>query len=142
MRKLRLPKWFLIAGGLLSVALGFLGIFLPLLPTTPFLLLAAACFCRSSERLYRWLMNHKWFGPIIRNYREHRAIPLKAKIITLVMLWLSIGYSAFFVIELVWVRVLLLVIATGVTLHVGRLRTLPPPPRLPQPGAEELDSCS
>ena len=73
---------FLILCGCLAVVLGILGIFLPLLPTTPFLLLAAACFFRSSPRLYNWLISHKRMGPYIRNFREHRAIPLKAKVIS------------------------------------------------------------
>ena len=65
-------KWTLILVGSLSIGLAFLGIFLPLLPTTPFLLLAAACYLRSSDRFYHWLIYHKWFGNYIRNYREGR----------------------------------------------------------------------
>lgn len=80
---------FLILCGCLAVVLGILGIFLPLLPTTPFLLLAAACFFRSSPRLYNWLISHKRMGPYIRNFREHRAIPLKAKVISVSMVWIT-----------------------------------------------------
>ncbi len=78
-----LPRWkryLLTAGGVASLGLGALGVVLPLLPTTPFLLLAAACFFQSSDRLYDWLMRHRWFGPYIRNHREHRAITLGAKV--------------------------------------------------------------
>src|SRR5512137_972615 len=80
-------RWFLIISGLIAVGVGTVGIFVPLLPTTPFYLLAAACFFRSSDRLYNWLIGNRWCGPYIRNYREHRAIPRHAKIIALILLW-------------------------------------------------------
>lgn len=73
-------RLFWVVVGLVSLALGILGIALPLLPTTPFLLLSAFCFARSSERLHRWLIDHHIFGPIIENWRTHRAIPRAAKI--------------------------------------------------------------
>ena len=103
---------------MLCVGLGVLGIILPLLPTTPFLLLAAWLFARGSPRLYHWLHTNRWFGKYIRDYREHRSIPLRAKIIVLTLLWLAIGYSTFFVVTLLWVQILLLAIATGVTIHI------------------------
>jgi uncharacterized membrane protein YbaN (DUF454 family) len=108
------------------VGLGVLGIFVPLLPTTPFLLLAAACFVRSSPRLYVWLIHHKWFGKYIRYYREHRAIPLRAKIVALVLLWSVIGFTAWRVVSAWWIRTGLGVIALGVTVHLVHLRTLTP----------------
>lgn len=117
-------KWLLITAGLLSVGLGVLGIFLPILPTTPFLLLAAACFIRSSKGLYRWLINHKWFGPYIRNYREFKAVTLRAKIGTLILLWGTISYTAFGVLDSWLLRGLLLMIALGVTIHILSLKTL------------------
>jgi len=110
--------------GLIAVGLGLVGIFVPLLPTTPLLLLAAACFIRSSDQLYRWLIGHRWFGSYIRHYREHRAITLRAKVATLLLLWGVIGYTALAVVALWWVRALLLLVAVGVTTHVLRLRTL------------------
>ena len=73
-------KTLYIVIGTISLALGILGIFLPLLPTTPFLLLTAALYFKGSFRLYNWLLNHRYFGPYIRNYRENKAIPLRAKI--------------------------------------------------------------
>jgi uncharacterized membrane protein YbaN (DUF454 family) len=124
MRRADCQKALLVAVGLLAVVLGTIGIFLPLLPTTPFLLLAAACFVRSSERLYQWLLNHKWFGSYIRNYREHRAISLRTKVVGIVMLWATIGYSVVMVVSAWWLRALLLVIATGVTLHLLHIKTL------------------
>jgi len=121
-----LRKGLLISAGILSVGLATAGIFLPLLPTTPFLLLAAACFVRSSDRLYRWLINHKWFGHYIKNYREHKAITRRAKIVILLMLWGTLGYTAILVITSLTVRVLLLLVGLGVTLHILSLKTLPP----------------
>ena len=82
-------KTLYIALGTLSLALGILGIFLPLLPTTPFLLLTAALYFKSSPRLYNWLLNHKHLGPYIRNFRENKAIPLRAKIISISLMWHS-----------------------------------------------------
>lgn len=119
----RLRRWLLIGLGAIALGLGILGIFVPLLPTTPFLLLAAAAFVRSSEKLHDWLLNHRWFGTYIRNYREHRAITLRAKVLTLTMLWSTIGYAIIAVVEQWWVRGLLLLIAAGVTLHITRLKT-------------------
>ena len=78
--------------GVVSLALGVAGIFLPLLPTTPFLLLAAWLFVRSSPRLYAWLMNHPRLGEYIRNFRENRAIPMRVKIVSVAMVWLTIGF--------------------------------------------------
>ena len=124
MKKEPLRKGLLMAAGIIAVGLGTIGVFLPLLPTTPFLLLAAACFIRSSDRLYTWLIHHRWFGSYIRHYREHRAITRRAKVVTLVMLWSVIGYSALAVATVWWLRVVLGVIAAGVTLHLLHLKTL------------------
>lgn len=123
-RLARFKKWFLIAVGSISVGLGVLGIFLPLLPTTPFLLLAAACYIRSSKRFYHWLIYHKWFGSYIRNYREGRGIPLITKIIAIALLWLTIGYSVLFVVPFLFVKILFVLIATGVTIHLLSVKTL------------------
>jgi uncharacterized membrane protein YbaN (DUF454 family) len=119
-----LRKPLLVTAGVLSVGLAAVGVFLPLIPTTPFLLLAAACFVRSSDRLYQWLIHHRWFGAYIRNYREHRAIPLRSKIIVVALLWASVGYTAARVMSSAFPRVVLLTIAAAVTIHVLRFRTL------------------
>ncbi len=95
-----LSRWALIATGTFFVGLGIFGIFLPLLPTTPFLLLAAACYARSSKRFYNWLLNNKWFGNYIKNYRERKGIPLKIKILSISFLWIAIGYSAIFIVHI------------------------------------------
>jgi len=119
----RITRFLLTAFGTLCVILGVLGMFLPLLPTTPFLLLAAVCYSRSSPRFYHWLMNNRWCGEYIRNYREGRGITLRQKIISITLVWLAIGYSVYFM-EMIWLRLLLCVIASGVTLHLLRLKTL------------------
>ena len=120
----KLSRLALLLAGNLFVAFGILGIFLPLLPTTPFLLLAAACYFRSSEKFYSWLMNNKWLGNYIKNYREKKSIPLKIKVLCLSFLWLTIGYSVFFVVNIFLLRVILILIAIGVTIHVLSIRTL------------------
>ena len=112
------------ACGLAAVGLGLLGIILPLLPTTPFLLLAAACFVRGSDRLHDWLITHRRFGPLIRQYREHHAIPLRTKLSTLLLLWATLIFSGLFVLEVLWGRLLLLIVGIGVTLHLLSMRTL------------------
>jgi uncharacterized membrane protein YbaN (DUF454 family) len=114
----------LIASGTLCVALGVLGLFLPVLPTTPFLLLAAACYARSSPRFYHWLLTNRWCGEYIRNYREGNGIPLRQKVLTLLLLWLVIGYTAWVVVTLWWVKVTLVAIAVGVSVHLARTKTL------------------
>jgi uncharacterized membrane protein YbaN (DUF454 family) len=117
-------KGVLIGAGTLFVGLGLLGMFLPLLPTTPFLLLAAFCYARSSDRFYRWLMNNRLFGEYIRNYREGRGIAPLHKVIALALLWATIGYAAWFLVEIWWMKALLTAIAVGVTIHLLKVKTL------------------
>jgi len=119
-----LRRQVLIVAGTFFVGLGALGIFLPLLPTTPFLLLAAACYIRSSKRFYNWLINNKWLGNYIKNYQEGKGIPLKAKVLPISLLWITIGYSVFFIVHIFLVRVILILIAIGVTIHILSIRTL------------------
>jgi uncharacterized protein len=126
MKDTKLTQYLLLFAGVAAVCIGFVGIFVPLLPTTPFLLIAAACFVRSSERSYNWLINHRWFGSYIRNYREYGAVALHGKIGTLVLLWGAIGYAAFFEVSNWPLRTLLGVIAVGVTIHILRLKTFKP----------------
>ena len=117
-------KVLLIIAGTVSLVLGIIGIFVPLLPTTPFLLLSAAAYFRGSERLYNWLINHKYLGVYIRNYREHKAIPLRAKIFSVTLMWLTIGYCMMFLDLSVWIRILLGCISIGVTWHILSFKTL------------------
>ena len=105
--------------GLLSLGLGVAGIFLPLLPTTPLLLLAAWCFIRSSSRLYDWLLNHPYLGEYIRNFRENKAIPLRVKVVSVAMIWLTIGYCIVAVVEEYWwAQVAMLALAAAITWHI------------------------
>ena len=94
-----MPVRLVFAGlGTLFVLLGMMGLFLPVLPTTPFLLLAAACYARSSRRIFNWLLNHPHFGPLIREWREHRSMPYRAKRMALLLIALSFGLSIGFVV--------------------------------------------
>lgn len=119
-----LLRVFYICLGSLSLSLGILGIFLPLLPTTPLLLLTAFCYVRSSQKLYHWLLNQRFIGPIIKNYYEKKGIPRKTKIIVLSTLWLTILLSAFVFIEQWYLRLMLLAIATGVTIFILKQKTV------------------
>ncbi len=117
-------KHLYIALGSVSLALGIIGIFVPLLPTTPFLLLTAALYFKGSPRLYNWLLHQKHLGPYIRQFREEKAIPLRAKILSVTLMWGTMLYCVFFLVPLIWVKVLLLCIAAGVTYHILSFRTL------------------
>ncbi|WP_341959455.1 YbaN family protein [Pseudomonas sp. RC10] len=119
----RLVRFLLQGVGWLSVALGVIGIFLPVLPTTPFLLLAAACFARSSPRFYHWLVDHPRLGPWIRGYLEGDGIPLKGKVYAIGLMWLSIGFSCWLV-PMIWARVGMVVCAVGVSVYIARQKTL------------------
>lgn len=124
--KSKLNRILLIIGGVLCIILGTIGMFLPVLPTTVFFLLAAAAFAHSSPRLYDWIMTHRLFGRLIRNYRLYHAVPMQTKVISVVFLWLTIGTSAIFAVEQWWLRGLLVAIAIGVSWHILALKTLTP----------------
>lgn len=113
-------KIFLIAAGWLAVLLGVLGIFLPLLPTTPFLLLASACFARGSTRMHHWLQTNRVFGKYLRDYENGKGIPLRAKVWILLFMWASLGYSLWRVQHLPALQVLLVCIGVGVTYYLTR----------------------
>ncbi|EIK51297.1 hypothetical protein YO5_05931 [Stutzerimonas stutzeri TS44] len=116
-------RYALLTVGWLAVALGVVGIFLPVLPTTPFMLLAAACFVRSSERIYVWLVEHPRLGPWFRDYLEGNGIPLKGKAYTILTMWVSISISCWLV-PLAWARIAMLLSAALVTLYIVKLKTL------------------
>jgi len=116
-------RYALLTVGWLAVALGVVGIFLPVLPTTPCMLLAAACFVRSSERFYVWLVEHPRLGPWFRDYLEGNGIPLKGKAYTILTMWVSIGISCWLV-PLVWARIAMLLSAALVTLYIVKQKTL------------------
>ena len=117
-------RWTLLFSGFLATGLGLLGIFLPILPTVPFLLLALACFARSSERFYNWLLDHAHFGPIIRPYINGQGMAFASKVKAIALVWASISFSAFYLIELDWIRWLLLLISCGVTLYLLKLPSI------------------
>lgn len=119
-----MKRIFILSLGFLFLGLGILGMFLPVLPTTPFLLLASAMFLRSSEKLSNWLLSHKIFGKTIRNYMEQKAVSKKSKIFSILFLWPTILISASMV-DKNWLKILLLVIAIGVTIHLVSLKTMP-----------------
>jgi len=125
-------KSVLIFTGTVCVALGLLGMFLPLLPTTVFLLMAAYCYSRSSERFHNWLLNNRWCGAYIRNYQSGRGISMRQKISATSTLWVSIGVSIWLLGGSFWVTILLLAIAVGVTLHLVLIKTYRPEPATSQ----------
>lgn len=110
--------------GILSLGLGIAGSFLPVLPTTPFLLLAATLFLKGNRKLYHWLMNHPRLGVYISNFMIHKAIPAKVKIIAISALWITLLCCAIFVADHWILRVLFISIAIGVTIHILSYKTL------------------
>ncbi|MGV8147227.1 MAG: YbaN family protein [Alkaliphilus sp.] len=121
----KLKKIALIFAGTLSLTLAIVGIFIPLLPTTPLLLLASFCYIRSSKRLYNWLINHKWFGTYIYNYMTYGAIHSRTKTRALLLLWLSLAISMIIVDRLV-LTLLLAVVGVTVSIHILSLKTFDP----------------
>lgn len=119
-----LKRTLLIVAGSIALCFAIAGIVLPLLPATPFLLLSAACYVRSSDRLHAWLMRNRFFGPYIRNFKEGRGMPLRAKVITLVILWASLAVSIVRV-EIVLLEVALILSGFIATFFIYRIRTAP-----------------
>ena len=120
-----------LSAGMICLFLGAIGVVLPILPTTPFLLAAAACFCKSSTRMYNWLLSNKWFGDYIRNYKEGRGLPIKTKITALTVLWVTIGISTVVFLNrllspqlVLPMQLIMLAWAVGVSTHILRLPTL------------------
>lgn len=117
-------KYLLIIFGSISLTMGIIGIFLPILPTTPFLLLAASLYIRSSQKLYTWLINQKYLGPYIRNFHEYHAIPIRAKIVSVSMVWITLIYCSIMISEQVWIRISFIFLAIAITWHILSYRTL------------------
>jgi uncharacterized membrane protein YbaN (DUF454 family) len=111
-----------VIGGHVCMVLALFGIILPLMPATVFLLLAAACYARGSKKLHAWLLHHKWFGPPIRDWQQHRAMTMKTKVIALVSLWVGVGVSMFLV-RLPWLRLVLGGVVVGVTAIILLIKT-------------------
>lgn len=120
----KIKRILFIVFGTLFLIIGAIGVFVPVLPTTPFLLLAAACYLRGSERLHRWMINNSVFGEFVRNYMEGRGIRLRQKIFTILFLWLMIIFSIFYVVDSFLLRILVSLIAMAVSVHIIMLPTL------------------
>ena len=110
--------------GIIALGLGVLGIFLPVLPTTPLLLLAAALFLRGNIKLYEWLLNHPKLGPYIRNFMEYKAIPLKVKVVSVSLVWITLLNCAIFVADHWAFRALFIILAAAITAHILSYKTL------------------
>jgi len=120
----KLKKGFYIVAGTIFLGLGAIGIFIPILPTTPFLLLSAACYYKGSERLHRWMLNNRWFGSYIKNYKEGEGISLRNKAFIIALLWSTIIYSIIFVVNILIIQMALLIIAFAVSLHILMISTM------------------
>ncbi len=116
-------KILLTIFGLISLGLGILGIFLPVLPTTPLLLLAAFLFLRGNQKLYDWLMNHPKLGPYITDFMVHKSIPLHVKTISIALIWITLLNCAVFIAPNWLLRIFFLAIAVGVTIHILSYKT-------------------
>ena len=119
----KLYRYFYLISGVLLVAIGVIGIFLPVLPTTIFLILASACFVKSSPRANEWLRNHKVFGMYIKNYQDKTGLSIRAKIFNITFLWVMILLSAFYFTSEFYIRIILILIAAGVTIHLLMIKT-------------------
>jgi len=122
-RRSKFRRGLYFVGGTVFLVLGGVGIILPILPTTPFLLLSLACYYQSSQRMHHWMLTNKWFGSYLRNYVEGKGLSLKAKLFTISLLWILIVYSAFFVMKIIIVQIVLFIIAIGVSIHLIKLPT-------------------
>lgn len=116
-------KVILIIIGTTSLILGVLGIFLPVLPTTPFILLALACYLKSSKKLYDLVISNKYLGPYVKNYISNNGIPLKAKKKAIFLVWITIGFSILFVIHNIFIKGVLLIIAISVSAYIWTRKT-------------------
>ena len=119
----RIIKALLIAAGTICVALGAIGLVLPLIPSTPFLLLAAACYCRSSERLYSWLISNRYLGEYIKNYREGKGLTPKTKATAITVLWATMIISIGFFVNILPAQVAMVIVAVAVTAYLLKLPT-------------------
>jgi len=114
-----MKKMLLMILGTLCLILGTIGVFLPVLPTTPFLLVSLWAYMRSSEKLYNFILTNKYLKPYVEDYVSGNGIPRHAKIKAIALIWLTIGISVLFVVDKLFVRVMLLVTASLVSLYIG-----------------------
>ena len=118
-----LKRRLFVIAGTIALGTGIVGIIVPVLPTTPFLLLAAICYMRGSERLYNALLYNRFIGSYVRNYLEGRGMSLKMKIWTLSLLWVAIVCTAVLATDSLPIRIILAVVLIGVTIHVLLIKT-------------------
>ena len=114
-------RWLFIAAGSLFVLLGLIGLFLPLLPTTPFLLLAAACYARGSRRFYDWLLANRTFGPLIHEWRTHRSIPYRTKLSAIALMSVTLAVSIVFFVQPGWLKLALAAMGLGLAIWMYRM---------------------
>ena len=117
-------KGILVISGTFFLVLGIIGIFIPLLPTTPFLLLTAACYIRGSKNFYNRLIKNRWLGSYIKNYQQGKGIPLTVKLISIIFLWMAIIFSTIIIVSNILIQIILIIIAIGVTIHIITIKTL------------------
>lgn len=125
-------RGLLMAAGWVCVVLGLAGVFLPLLPTTPFLILAAACFARSSPRFHAWLLANRTFGPLIHQWEKSRTIPRRTKLIAIAMMVVTLGASIVFFVKPVALKLGLVVFGLALAIWLWRIPS-PPPSGSPPP---------
>lgn len=118
-----MKKIFLIIIGTISLVLGVIGIFLPLLPTTPFLLLSLGLYMRSSKKLYNFILTNKYLAPYVKDYVSGKGIPLKAKKRAICLIWITIGFSIIFAIDGMPLRLMLITIASAVSTYIWTRKT-------------------
>lgn len=121
--KNKAKQYFLISVGWLSILLGVIGVVLPLLPTTPFVLLAAGCFAKSSPRFHQWLITHRFFGPLIESYKDNKSIPRDVKIKVIIFIWITLSISIFFL-DITWLRIGIFILGVGLTTFLWMKPTL------------------
>jgi uncharacterized membrane protein YbaN (DUF454 family) len=120
----RINRLSLVVLGSLFLGLGIIGVIIPILPTTPFLLVAASCYARSSQKLYHWLLGNNWLGKYVKDYKEGKGLPIKIKIISVTLLWLTISYTIFYVTQLSLLKIFLITVAVSVTLYIFSIKTI------------------
>ena len=118
-----MKKIILLIIGVITMSLGFIGIFIPVFPTTPFLLVALACFVNSSTKMHRYILENKYLGPYVKDYTSGNGIPLRAKWRAVSLIWITIGFSAIFVLDRWSLRILILSIAAGVSIYIFTRKT-------------------
>ena len=120
-----LVRWLILIVGGLAFACGVAGIFLPLLPATPLLILAAACFARAHRPFHEWMLGHRWIGPMLHDWYVHRSLPYGTKAFAIVTMLLSFGLSIAFFVRPPWLKAVLALVALGLAAWLYRIPSRP-----------------